>query len=224
MKVGNDTKIIEVNIQAGNNEDNIKHDDLNIKNTPATSENDTKIIEVKKLEDNNEEDIKIYFRSQMTNDFKLEEKILKKIINNDVKHHNQEKKIKFLIYYKNRKIKHMFIRNNITRRKEDCNVDYNVIYKYSCDKVPCNATQTCYIGHTTTTVKERIKQHSSIKRHHRETHKENITGSMILPNISILAKAPDKIDLILLEALLIKQHKPIINIQTDDFNRTLNIF
>ena len=46
----NDTKIIEVNIQAGNNEDNIKHDDLNIKNTPATSENDTKIIEVKKLE------------------------------------------------------------------------------------------------------------------------------------------------------------------------------
>ena len=81
-----------------------------------------------------------------------------------------------------------------------------------------------YIGHTTTTVKERIKQHSSIKRHHKETHLENITGSMILPDISILAKTSNKIDLIILEALLIKQHKPIINIQTDDFNRTLNIF
>ena len=69
-----------------------------------------------------------------------------------------------------------------------------------------------YIGHTTTTVKERIKQHSSVKRHHKETHLENITGSMILPDISILARTSNKIDLILLEALLIKQHKPIINI------------
>ena len=47
---------------------------------------------------------------------------------------------------------------------------------------------------------------------------------MILPDISILARTSNKIGLILLEALLIKQHKSIINIQTDDFNRTLNIF
>ena len=65
-------------------------------------------------------------------------------------------------------------------------------------------THTCYIGHATTTVKQRIKQHSSIKRHFTETHKENIMGSMILPNNSILARASDKSDLILLEALLIK--------------------
>ena len=44
--------------------------------------------------------------------------------------------------------------------------------------------------------------------------------SMILPNISILARASNKIDLILLEALLIKVFKPIIIIQTDDFNKT----
>ena len=95
-----------------------------------------------------------------------------------------------------------------------CNI-YIYIYIY---------TQTCCIGHKTTTVKERIKQHTLIKRHHRETHLENIRGSMILPDISILARTSNKIDLIILEALLIKQHKPIINIQTDDFNRTLNIF
>ena len=80
-----------------------------------------------------------------------------------------------------------------------------------------------YIGHTTTTVKERTKPHSSIERRFTETHKENITGSMILPNISILAQASDKIDLILFEELLIKEHKPIINIQTYDFNRTLKL-
>ena len=44
---------------------------------------------------------------------------------------------------------------------------------------------------------------------------------MILPDILILAKTSNKIDLIILEAVLIKQHKPIINVQTDDFNRTL---
>ena len=27
-----------------------------------------------------------------------------------------------------------------------------------------------YIGHTTTTVAERMKQHTSIKKHHKETH------------------------------------------------------
>ena len=47
---------------------------------------------------------------------------------------------------------------------------------------------------------------------------------MILPNISILARASDKIDLILLETLLITEFKPIINIQTNDFNRILKLF
>ena len=64
-------------------------------------------------------------------------------------------------------------------------------------------THTCYIGHTTTAVKERIKKPSSIKRYFTETHKENITGFMILLSISILARASDKIYLILLEVLLI---------------------
>ena len=71
-----------------------------------------------------------------------------------------------------------------------------------------HVTHTCFISHTNT-VKERIKQHSSIKRHFTEIHKENITGSMILLNISVLARASDKIDLLLLEALLIKEPKPI---------------
>ena len=47
---------------------------------------------------------------------------------------------------------------------------------------------------------------------------------MSIPNTSILARASDKIDLILLEALLIKEFEPIINIQTDDFNITLKLF
>ena len=61
--------------------------------------------------------------------------------------------------------------------------NYNVFYKYTWDKATCNVTHTCYIGHTTTTEQERIKQHFSVKQHFTETHKENIMGSMILPNV-----------------------------------------
>ena len=79
----------------------------------------------------------------------------------------------------------MLIKNKNTNIKTtNISDNYNVIYKYTCDKAPCNVLHTCYIGHTTITVKERIKQHSSIKRHFTDTHKENIMGSVILPNIS----------------------------------------
>ena len=81
-----------------------------------------------------------------------------------------------------------------------------------------------YIGHTTTTIKKRTKQHSSIKKHYKGTHNCNITGSQILPNIKILAKLFGKADLMILEALLIKQQRPMINIQAEDFNRVLKIF
>ena len=40
----------------------------------------------------------------------------------------------------------------------------------------------------------------------------------------ILARLTDKIDLVVMETLLIKQSKNIINIQTDNFNRTLTVF
>ena len=89
----------------------------------------------------------------------------------------------------------MFIINKTTNIKTT-NISENntLIYKYTCDKAPWNETLTCYIVRTTTTVKERIKQHTSMKQHFSETHKENITESMILPNISILTRASDKID------------------------------
>ena len=84
--------------------------------------------------------------------------------------------------------------------------------------------QATYIGHTTTTITERMKQHTSIKKHHKETHQQNITGAQMIQNVSILSKPSDKQDLIIMEALLIKQQKTLINIQANYFNRTLKIF
>ena len=95
---------------------------------------------------------------------------------------------------------------------------------YIYDKVPCNEVQTCYIGHTTAIIKERTKQHSSINETYKETYNCNITGLQILPNIKILAKLSGKADLMILEALLIKQQRLMINIQAEHFNRVLKIF
>ena len=85
-------------------------------------------------------------------------------------------------------------------------------------------TRTCYIGHTTATLKDWIKQQSSFESHHKDAHQESISEAMILPNISILVKSSDKINLSLSEALLIQHTKEIINIQIDDVNRTLTLF
>ena len=57
-----------------------------------------------------------------------------------------------------------------------------------------------------------------------ETHHLNMTGSQMIPNVTVLAKMSDKMDVAIMEALLIKEHKPVINIQTSDFNRILKVF
>ena len=42
---------------------------------------------------------------------KLKEKELKKIIDKDLQHHDKDKHLKLLIYYKNRKVKKLFVKN-----------------------------------------------------------------------------------------------------------------
>ena len=112
------------------------------------------------------------------------------------------------------------MKNNLNKPAEP----FNVVYMYSCDQVPCNTAQYCYVGMTTTTIKERFKQHLSIKKHYRENHNINITGSQMIKNVQVLATLHNKQDLTLMEALYIHQKKPHLNIQANDFNRTLKIF
>ena len=156
----------------------------------------------------------------MTSCYKQTEKELQKIIQDNIKPSKNTSNIKLRIYYKNRKLKNLFIKNNPNKPKDP----FNVVFMYTCDQAPCTGVQATYIGHTTTTISERMKQHTSIKKHYKETHQMNITGSKMIPNITILSRLSNKQDLIIKEALLIKQQKPAINIQANDFNRTLKIF
>ena len=81
-------------INVDNTNDNVNNICPTIANT-----NDTRNNESNRSQDDGDEVIKIYFKNQMPNNYQREENTLKRIIHNDVKHHNKGKKIKFLIYY-----------------------------------------------------------------------------------------------------------------------------
>ena len=80
------------------------------------------------------------------------------------------------------------------------------------------------VGHTTTTIGERMKQHAAIKKHYRKIHNRNIMGSKIMNNITIMTKLNNKIDLGIMEALLIKEEKHILKIQANHFDRKIKKF
>ena len=169
---------------------------------------------------NKENIIKLFYRNQMTDKYRREEKEIQSLISRFTLPTDNNSIVKPTIYYKNRKLKNLLIRNNPNKPTDH----FNVVYKYSCQETHCNVASTDYIGHTTVTIKERFKQHASIKKHYRITHNRNITGSEMLENVSILARAQNKQDLIIMEALYIKEYQPSINTQADDFNRILKIF
>ena len=75
-----------------------------------------------------EDDIKLYFSSQFINNYKVEEKEFKKLIDTDEQYHDKDKHVKLPIYYKNRKAKNLFIKNKTTNNKTTLLENYNVIY------------------------------------------------------------------------------------------------
>ena len=169
----------------------------------------------------NMNNLKLYYRNQMTASYKQVENELHKIISTHVKPTKAEQHVQLLIFYRNRKLRSLFIRNNSNAQTET----FNVVYKYTCNKVHSNSAQeVCYIGCTRTTLKDRMKQHAAIKKHHHDHHNCNITGSQILPSVTVITKVNNPSDLHIMEALIIQQYKPIINTQSVNFIRTLNIF
>ena len=133
---------------------------------------------------------------------------------------DDRRRIKLIIYYRNRKLRNLINENNPNKPTED----FNVVYEYECNARSCKETNAFYIGLTNATIKKWFKQHASIKKHYATTHNRNITGSEMLKNVSALAWEHEKKDLLILEALLIKVHNPPINRQCEDFNRVLKVF
>ena len=113
----------------------------------------------------------------MTSYYKIEEKQLQQIIHN-IKSTIPDVHAKFLIYYKNKKLKNLLISNTNHEYKE-----HNVVYQFTCEREPCKQAQF-YIGYTTTTVKSCMTTHAQqgpIKKYLMQVyHQSRVTTQEIM--------------------------------------------
>ena len=152
-----------------------------------------------------------------------QEKQLKNIIKKHVKSENE---IKLCIFYKNRKLKNLLIRNQPARNFLQGDQS-NVVYQFKCPEDGCSTVSSLYIGYTTCTLKKRMIEHSysgAIRTHGQDEHGKRFSKEEIMNNVSIAKKDSCPQNLRILEALLIKKHRPNINRKDEGFTRTLAIF
>ena len=173
--------------------------------------------------ENTQSNIDFYYRSQMVSSYKVEEDKLKKLIEENVKPIEDNSVIRLYIYYKNKKLKNLVIKNKYHKQNEE----FNVVYQYTCPREECNSSET-YIGYTETTLTERIRnhgQHGSIIKHQRETHDVNkVKTKELMESVKVLMRGSDRQELLIMEALMIKERRPTINSQEEGRDRILRIF
>ena len=60
------------------------------------------------------EEVLVVYDNQMNDQYTTDEKIIKDIISNNVKTTDHNKRLKIIIFYRNCKVKNLFMKNNIT--------------------------------------------------------------------------------------------------------------
>ena len=105
----------------------------------------------------NSNKIKIYYENLMSSAYKIDERIIRNIIDQNTRVVNNNDKLDLLIYYKNPKTAQLIMANN-TNKKTQLNTT-NVIYQFTCPNEDCMLRSTNYIGSTTTTLSRRLTMH-----------------------------------------------------------------
>ena len=157
----------------------------------------------------------------MSQQYKQEEKNLRNIVNNFISL-THDRSLTIAIYYKNTKLRQLFIKNNLHQDTSNS----HVVYQYTCPMDGCNPSQI-YIGYTTTSLKQRMTAHTQnggIRTHQQTVHQRKIKTAEILEHTKVIYRNQDKIELQIMEALLIKQHNPPLNNQQSGDTRILHIF
>ena len=114
--------------------------------------------------------------------YKQEEETLRKVVNKHVKP-LANVRMKLLIYYKNRTVANLFVRNNPHRLNPEQRS--NVVYRYTCKAEECHASEI-YIGQTTTSLKQKMTTHTqkeSIKNHNHDKQQRRLHASEILLDV-----------------------------------------
>ena len=159
----------------------------------------------------------------MSSNYKHDEKRLKDIITSHVVGNNDEK-VKLFIYYKNKRVKNLFIKNNI--HTVPVEKKSHLVYAYSCKQEGCRPLNM-YIGYTECSLTDRMRNHTqngSIIKHSMDVHKQKLTTAQILECTKILRFFNTKEELTIAEALIIKEKEPSLNGQKEGEIRVLQIF
>ena len=165
---------------------------------------------------NNAQDIKIFYKNQYHCNYKKDEKAIRDIVMNNVSIVNNDVKLKFIIYYSNRKTANLIMKNNplsmtspLKRR--------NVVYHFKCPLPGCTGE---YVGMTTMTLSKRISCHAqegNIYSHFNNTHNVRPTRDTLVDAIKVIDSNSDLRRLRFLEALHIANLKPSINVTQEPF-------
>jgi len=171
--------------------------------------------------------IKLYYCNQMNEAYATDERVLRQIIRDNVQCCNTEDRLDLVIYYKNKKVSNLIMKNNLTQDNRTLKRT-NVIYKFSCPIEDCVLQNNAnYIGMTRTTLSRRLTMHlqsGNIKTHMRDKHNSNLTREQLVSNTSIINHDPDFKRLQICEAILIMENNPSINVQITPTSQILTLF
>ena len=150
----------------------------------------------------------------MSTAYKVDERVLRNIINSNVSCINKDTKIQLITYYNSRKVSNLIMSNS---EKVGSKLKHaNVVYKFKCPNVDCRLRNMSYIGMTTTTLSRRITMHlqdGAIKQHFDNVHPREITRKILTENTEIMTVCNDRRRLPILEALYIREYSPALNKQ-----------
>ena len=101
--------------------------------------------------------VKIHYKNLMSTAYKIDERIIRNIIEQNTRVVNNNYKLDLIICYKNPKTAQLIMTNN-TNKKTQLNTS-NVIYEFTCPNEDCMLRSTNYIGSTTTTLSRGLMMH-----------------------------------------------------------------
>ena len=175
------------------------------------------------------EKVRLFYKNQMNTAYKVDEKVLKKIINENVKCKGENGKLQIVIYYNNMKTKNMVMKNNLSGAKRELS-QVNVIYEFECPENECFHHPTInndYLGYTTCTLSRRLSFHlqkGAIVQHYAIKHGKKIDRKTAEQCLKIRYKENNFDRLEILEAIMIMVEKPEINKQDTGKKRILKLF
>ena len=164
----------------------------------------------------NTPDIKVFYRNQFHHNYRRDEKALRDIITENVKTTNDNVKMKFIIFYSNKKTANLIMKNNPVEARSPLK-RRNVVYHFKCPLPGCTSE---YIGMTTMTLSKRISCHmqeGNIYSHFNNVHNTNPVRETLIDAFEVIDCNSDLRKLRFLEALHISNIKPSINVTQEPF-------